>query len=272
MDGKSGLPAKVEPEEHHLSPRFEHHFAEAENSYRYLGSESCLLKSPRLHANVLRPIKCDEDDDEWQLVMKDSPAKKYELVELYLQTIQPVFPVLDLTSQYLYQDVSIHSTDAELFALNMIYSISCHIMPNTGKKHKEQTWNATGRLSYHHANSLKYRVLATTYFNQAMEYLEAATPEPNIVTLRSVLLLAINSCFDPKTGNIGQQVALAGRIAFDLESKKQLKELEPKDAEMLRAMHMTIFTLENQVASTLDRPASFPEPVSHFAFTHWLRL
>jgi hypothetical protein len=261
-DGYSGMLVKSESNSSDFTPRYEHHFAYASNSYRYLGSESCLLKSPRLHANVLRPMQYDEDDDEWQLATKDSPAKKYELLELYLLAIQPVYPVLDLSSRYLAQDLPSDLTHTELFALHMIYSISCYVLPNTGKKRdKEQTWNESGRLSYHQANSIKYRALATQYFNTAMEYLEAATLEPTIATLRSVLLLAINSCFDPKTGNIGQQVALAGRLAFDLESKRELQELEPNDFEMLRTMHMTIFILENQVASTLDRPALFPEPV-----------
>jgi hypothetical protein len=40
-----------------------------------------------------------------------------------------------------------------------------------------------------------------------------------------------------------------------------LQELQPKEVEVLRNMHITIFSLENQVASTLDRPALFPEPV-----------
>lgn len=248
-------------------PQFEHHFAYAGDSYRYLGSESCLLKSPRLHANIPPPFEYDEDDEEWQLATKDSPAKQWELLELFKLTIQPVYPVLDMKSRYLAPEPPTDLTHTELFSLYMIYSIACYILPNTGKRRdKEQTWNPTGRLSYHQANSIKYRALATQYFNRAMQYLEAATMEPTIATLRSVLLLAINSSFDPKTGNIGQQVALAGRLAFDLESKRDLQELEDYDIELLRCMHITIYSLENQVASTLDRPALFPEPDSEILF------
>lgn len=193
---------------------------------------------------------------------KESPAKQYELLELFIETIQPVYPILDPSLRYLTREMPADLTATEQFALYMIYSISCYILPNTGKrKNSEQVWNPTGRLSYHQANSIKYRALATQYFEKAMGYLEAATVEPTIATLRSVLLLAINSSFDPKSGNIGQQVALAARLAFDLESKRELQELEPNDVEMLRTMHMAIFSLENQVASTLDRPALFPEPV-----------
>ncbi|CBX97451.1 hypothetical protein LEMA_P105820.1 [Plenodomus lingam JN3] len=242
-------------------PQFEHHFAYAGDSYRYLGSESCLLKSPRLHANIPPPFKYDKDDEEWQLATKDSPAKQWELLELFKQTIQPVYPVLDMKSRYLAADLPADLTHTELFSLYMIYSISCYILPNTGnRRDKQQTWNPTGRLSYHQANSIKYRALATQYFTRAMEYLEAATMEPTIATLRSVLLLAINSSFDPKTGNIGQQVALAARLAFDLESKRELQELDEYDVELLRSMHMTIYSLENQNCEILfDRakPAEY---------------
>ncbi|KAF2852696.1 hypothetical protein T440DRAFT_506566 [Plenodomus tracheiphilus IPT5] len=248
-------------------PRFEHHFALAGDSYRYLGSESCLIKSPRLHANIPPPFQYDSDDEDWQLATRDSPAKQWELLELFKLTIQPVYPVLDMKLRYLAPEPPADLTHTELFSLYMIYSISCYVLPNTGKRRdREQTWNPTGRLSYHQANSIKYRALATQYFNRAMEYLEAATMEPTIATLRSVLLLAINSSFDPKTGNIGQQVALAGRLAFDLESRRELQELEENDIELLRSMHMTIYSLENQVASTLDRPALFPEPNSDIVF------
>jgi hypothetical protein len=254
--------------------RYEHHFAEAGNSYRYLGSESCLLKSPRLQVVNQRALdSVDEDEDEWQYGGKDSPEKQYELLELYLETIQPVYPILDSSLRYLGRELPTDLTPTEKFSLYMIYSIACHVVPNTGKKHvHNQGWKPAenGRLQYHQANSIRYRSLATQYFTDAMEYLDVATVEPNIATIRSILLLAINSMFDPIAGNIGQQVALASRLAFDLESKRELQELEPNDVEQLRAMHMTIFCLENQVASTLDRPALFPEPVrldSAFTFT-----
>ncbi len=245
------------------SLHYEHHFAYASDAYRYLGSEACLIKSHMIEAaNYRAPFQSMEEDEDWQLSTKESPAKKYELLELFLQTINAVYPILDPSLRYLKQDLPPDLTPTEQFSLYMIYSISCYILPNTGKRqHAGQIWNPTGRLSYHQANSIKYRALATQYFTNAMEHLEAATVEPTIATLRAVLLLAINSTFDPKTGNYGQQVALAGRLAFDLESKMKVEGTESNDMEQLRNMHMTIFSLENQCASTLDRPALFPEPV-----------
>lgn len=259
---------KVEPDpfEDALQNRYEHHFAFAGDDYRYLGSESCLLRSPRLQPRKVRsPLVLDDDDEDWHLTWKKSSAKEWELLDLYLEIIQPVYPILDLSlpvGRYLVEDVPSDLTATETFTLNMIYSISCYILPNTGKKRDAQhMWNPSGRLSYHQANSLKYRALATEYYNKAMEHLEAATMDPNMATLRAVLLLAIHSSFDPKSGNAGQQIALAARLAFDLEAKAELQELQPIEVEVLRNMHMTIFSLENQIASTLDRPALFPEPV-----------
>lgn len=58
-------------------PRYEHHFAEAGNSYRYLGAESCLLKSPRLHtAHEVRGEQDDEELDDWHYTNKHSPEKQ----------------------------------------------------------------------------------------------------------------------------------------------------------------------------------------------------
>jgi hypothetical protein len=211
-------------------------------------------------------IRERSDDDDWKLSWKKSTAKEFELLELYIEVIQPVFPILDMALPYLTQEVSLPITPTDSFSLNMIYSIACYILPNTGKKGKtEDHWNPSGRLSYHQANSLKYRALASEYFAEAMKHLEEATVEPSLATLGAVLLLAIHSSFDPKSGNMGQQIALAARLAFDLEAKGELQELQPNEVMMLRNMHMTIFTLENQVASTLDRPALFPEPVSKLA-------
>ena len=262
QDGSKG-PVNGDAVTSETPPRHQHHFAFSGDSYRYLGSESCLLKSPRLHPRTVRsPRKLDDDDDDWNLSWKKSPAKEFELLELYLEVIQPVFPILDMTSPYLTQEAPIQTTGTDHFSMNMIYSIACYILPSTGKKGKtEDLWNPSGRLSYHQANWQKYRALAGEYFAEAMKHLEEATIEPSLATLRAVLLLAIHSSFDPKSGNVGQQIALAARLEFSLKARGELQELQPSEVIMLRNMHMTIFTLENQVASTLDRPALFPEPV-----------
>ena len=144
----------------------------------------------------------------------------------------------------------------------MMYSIACHTIPNSAKRQDARNlWHSSGKQAHYQANCLKYRNLAGKFYNKAMEHVEAATLEPIIDTLRAVLLMAINSLFDPKSGNIGQQIALAARIAYSLEAKADQEESSPENTEMLRNMHMTIFSIENEIASTLDRPATFPEPV-----------
>ncbi|KAH7067781.1 hypothetical protein FB567DRAFT_457924 [Paraphoma chrysanthemicola] len=272
-DSAFSIPIKTETAASDAHLHYEHHFAEAGGSYRYLGSESCLLRSPRLEPRIVRPkLVVDEDDDEFEgnLSWKKSAAKEWELLGLYLEILQPVYPILDLSmpsSRYLAKDVPTDLKPVEIFTLNMIYSIACYILPNTGKKHDpDHDWAASGRLSYHQANSLKYRALAGEYYSKAMKHLEAATVEPNLDTLRAVLLLAIHSSFDPKAGNFGQQIALASRLAFDLEAKADMQELLPNEVKVLHYMHLTIFNLENQVASTLDRPALFPEPSTTLCF------
>lgn len=243
---------------------YEHHFAFAGDTYRYLGHDSCLLKSPRLQPVTVKAEEpFDDDDDDVQLVLKNPKAKEHELLAVYLEVIQPVYPILDFSERYISDTVPLDLNANELFSQHMIYSIGCYIMPNTGHRQRgaENTWNPSGRLSFHQANSLIYRTLAREYFDKAMEHLDAATVDADLATLRAVLLLAIHSSFDPKSGNMGQQIALATRLASDLEAKAALQELEANEVAMLWKMHMTIFSLENQLASTLDRPALFPEPV-----------
>lgn len=255
----SSTTAKAESvlsEQHH----FDHHFALAGGSYRYLGAESCLVKSPRLHQTEVRTPEIPDDAD-WELTWKSS-SKNYELVLTYLDVVQPLYPILDPGLRFLTPEPPSDLDPTEIFCLNMIYSIGCYMQPGAERrKDPKFHWKVSGRLDFHHLASEKYRCLAETFFNRAMEHLEASTVDPTITTLRAVLLLAINSLFDPKSGNIGQQVALATRLAMNLEAKVELQELGPEDVEMIRNMHATIFSIENEIASTLDRPATFPEPV-----------
>ncbi len=168
-----------------------------------------------------------------------------------------------MTQRYITLKVPTDLSANEIFSLNMIYSIACHVIPNSAKRQDARNlWQSSGKQARYQANCLKYRNLAGKFYDKAMEHVEAATLEPTIDTLRAVLLMAINSLFDPKSGNIGQQIALAARIAYSLEAKAEQEVSASSNVEMLRNMHMTIFSIENEIASTLDRPATFPEPVS----------
>lgn len=83
--------AKVDPILPGAVPQYEHHFAYAADSYRYLGSESCLLKSPRLQSTYVRS-PFDEEDD-FVLGWKSSPQKLFELVEEYLECMYELLPL-----------------------------------------------------------------------------------------------------------------------------------------------------------------------------------
>lgn len=259
-----------EPPLHPILP--EHFFAEAAGSYRYLGSEACLVKSPRQKAKELN-WPTDEDDD-WRISLKQSDGKSHELVEVYLEQIQTLYPILDLSSRYLAPELPADLTDAELFDLNMIYSIGCHVTPLVLSKKIRQregfgklwnpsddnSWSSSGRHTYRMSHTQNYTLLAHNFLETAELYMEAATADATIEGLRAILLLAINSLFDPLRGNIGQQIALAARLVLALGQKSH--ELSPKDMDMIHRMHTTIFSLENEIATVLDRPATFPEPVS----------
>lgn len=266
--------------ETHSQPQHpEHYFAQAAGSYRYLGSEACLVKSPRQKAKELNWPS--EEDDDWRMhiSVNQSDAKNHELVEVYLEQIQPMYPILDPSARYLAPELPRDLTDVELFDLNMIYSIGCHVTPlilskkirqreNFGKLNNpafDSLWSSSGRHSYNMANTQNFRLMAQNFVETAEQYMEAATADATIQGLRAILLLAINCLFDPQKGNIGQQIALATRLVMSLEQKRH--DLNPADVIMIRNMHMTVFSLENELATVLDRPAPFPEPVSTIKYT-----
>jgi hypothetical protein len=85
QDASLVTPAETDSTFSDTNIHYEHHFAFASDSYRYLGSESCLLMSPRLHTAYQRsPF---EDDEEFEMQWKDTPEKRHELVEEYLQVM-----------------------------------------------------------------------------------------------------------------------------------------------------------------------------------------
>jgi hypothetical protein len=219
-------------------PHYDHHFAFARGSYRYVGAESCLVKSPRIPQSDIRsPVP---DDSEWEMVCKAS-SQHVDLVRTYLNTMQPLYPILDPRMRFLAPQVPLDLSSSELFCLNMVYSIGCYLEPSKNYRDEKRGWQRSGKLDFHHRHTDRYRMLAAEFFKKAQRHLEASTMDTTFETLRAVLLLAINSLFDPKTGNIGQQVALATRLVLSLEAKAELQELRPEDAEMLHHMHMTIF-------------------------------
>src|SRR5207253_10129551 len=54
----------------------------------------------------------------------------------------------------------------------------------------------------------------------------------------------------------------ATRLALNLEKQ----DLGLEDTQMMHNMHSAIFSIENEIASALDRPATFPEPDCELTF------
>ncbi|KAF2277039.1 uncharacterized protein EI97DRAFT_375495 [Westerdykella ornata] len=188
--------ASVSADEHLHS----HHFVYASGSYRYLGANSCLLRSPRLQRTEAS-VPLIPQSEEWEQVVK-SCTRTQDLVRTYLDVVQPLYPVLDSGLRFLAPQPPEDLTSADLFALNMVCSIACYVMPEYKRKRDPRWhWSDLGKLDFHHFACKKFRLLAQNYFSKAAEYLEASTMERSIVTLRSVMLLAINSLFDPQSGN-----------------------------------------------------------------------
>ncbi|KAF1972810.1 hypothetical protein BU23DRAFT_466577, partial [Bimuria novae-zelandiae CBS 107.79] len=276
VKSESSTTASVGSETHSQPAHPEHYFAEAAGSYRYLGSEACLVKSPRQKAMELN--WGSEEHDDWRISIRQSDDKNHELVEVYLEQIQSLYPILDLSARYLAPVLPTDLTDVELFDLNMIYSIACHVTPlifskqlrqkeTFGKPYHPtfpQLWQRSGRHTYQMNNTHNYRLLAQNFYETAEHYMEAATAGATIEGLRAILMLAINCLFEPLKGNFGQQIALATRFVMALEQKRH--ELSPEDVNMIQNMHITIFSLENEIATVLDRPAAFPEPEGALRF------
>ncbi|KAF2008649.1 hypothetical protein BU24DRAFT_402882 [Aaosphaeria arxii CBS 175.79] len=244
-------------------PHFEHNFALAGGSYRYLGAEACLVKSHRPPDSLVRSPAIREDDAYPYNIQDSTPGFFHKFVQTYLNVLQPLYPIVDPSLRFLAPIVPSDLTPIELFSLNMIYSIGSHLRPSVDPT---VPYDTSDWIDYHSTQVDKYREFADFFMKRAMVHLDAATAENNIATLRAVLLLAINSLFDPQSGNLGQQVAFAARLALGLEARAEMGEFGPEDKQMIENMHMAIFIIENDVASTLDRPTTFPEPKTEVLF------
>jgi hypothetical protein len=221
----------------------DHVFSYANGSYRYLGGRSGLAAAiDILEDRDLKELSVPPVDLELMLdETKIRPHIYAHMGQIYLTKIEPFFPLLDDSLRDLVlTPLANSSTSLQKFILFMIYSISCQLM----RSPNEHRWLSLGEC----------------FRKQAMSLLEVCTSEPTISTLRVILLLAIYTLIEPKEGNIGQQIALASRLAIDLASH----DLNRENAASLQQMYTVIFCLENEVATSLDRPTTFPEPVRRY--------
>ncbi|KAK5058755.1 hypothetical protein LTR84_011019 [Exophiala bonariae] len=103
------------------------------------------------------------------------------------------------------------------------------------------------RLALHH--------LAADAHARALKHIDKATAEPSISTLQVVILLILYTLFDPKSGNVSQQLGFAVRLAIDLAGSDSYEQ-----PSTLLTLHKIIYCLENHVCNVLVRPTSLPEP------------
>jgi hypothetical protein len=140
------------------------------------------------------------------------------------------------------------------FILELVYSIACHHILDCAAATDQD-------------GSYRYRALADECHRRALQHIDHATADMSLITLQAITLLALHSLFDPQRGNFGQLIGFAARLAIDLGSGggtgSSTGRLDPPDQKEVRMqrIYMSIYCMENQFATALDRPCFLPEPV-----------
>lgn len=211
-------------------------------SFRYFGKNSALSLSfairgaenlsPRVHNETPCPI------DELGQDLVVGPRMHQFLLQTYLEEIQPIYPFLDCSPSFLTPEGSTPPDlqKPEVFILQMVYSVACHCAP---------------------ASQNLFPSLSDACYNRALQHIDDTTANLSVITLQAIILLALRSLFEPQKGNFGQLIAFAARLAIDIGGQDI-----PARGEHMRNIHTTIYCMENQFATVIDRPPFLPEPVS----------
>lgn len=220
----------------------QHHFAFSQGAYRYLENGSLLLdigvqseraqkQKQKLPYQGFPPHTVSEDGC-------IAPELHRFLFRVFFESIHPIYPVLNPSLPWLSPNTvaEVDPPPPQAFVVQMVYAIACHCV------------------SEHRLTLLP---LAAEAHVQALKYIDKATAEPSISTLQVVVLLILYTMFDPKSGNISQQLGFAVRLAIDLAGPDSD---EPPPA--LLTLHKIIYCLENHVCSVLLRPTSLPAPLT----------
>lgn len=220
---------------------------------RYLGPLSCLSQSlslvndaDRQAQQILTPPTLNARGGFTGVVNHE--VHKY-LVTTYFKDIHCLYPFLDESLPFLSPDWFMSSNSSELapwkrFILELVYSIACHhILDDVVTDHDRYC----------------YRELSDECYRRSLEYINQATTDTTMTTLQSIILLALHSLFAPQKGNFGQLIGFAARLAMDLGigDKQGFTDEEVK----MQRIHASIYCMENQFATTMDRPGFLPEPV-----------
>lgn len=230
--------SSAEPEATALSPR--PRFVHVRDAFRYLGANAPLGNSASNSLASQGHLRSTQASPQLQIPLTwswDAGSHQY-LVDMYFATIHQVYPILDPESP-LFTDPHLRQTESspfEAFALNIVYSISCHCLPG---------------------NNTQLVLLSDTYHREALTHADKVTAELNLEALQAVNLLALRSLFDSQTGSLGQQVAFAHRLEMELSAR----EVE-ETSQALSALRATTYCVGNQMSTALDRPSGLVEPVS----------
>jgi len=135
--------------------------------------------------------------------------------------------------------VEVNTSPAQAFVVQMVCAIACHCV----SKHK-----------------LALVSLAADAHARALKHIDKATAEPSISTLQVVVLLILYTLFDPKIGNISQQLGFAVRLAIDLAGSDYSEQPSPR-----LTLHKIIYRLENHFCTVLVRLTSAGAGFGNFA-------
>ncbi|KAJ5761421.1 hypothetical protein N7533_003460 [Penicillium manginii] len=105
-----------------------------------------------------------------------------------------------------------------------------------------------------------YQKLADSCHRKALFIFDKAATDISIGTLETVTLAALHSLLSPQTGNIGQLIGLAARLAIDLGAVDR-PHINSNEENKIEQIYKSVYCLENQYATALDRPGLLPPPV-----------
>lgn len=185
----------------------------------------------------------------------DQKAHDY-LVNTYLMDIHSLYPFLDESLPFLSPGWRIDSDSPELgmrqrFILELDYSVAAlrvlDIVPTDHQRHC-------------------YRTLADECHRRGLALFDKVATDISIPALQTVTLAALHSLFSPQQGNFGQLIGLAARLAIDLNLNDK-PHIDRSGQTKAQQIYMSIFCIENQVATTLDRPSLLPESVTIPSFS-----
>lgn len=154
------------------------------------------------------------------------------LLKLYFKCLHGPYPIIDETAPCFgeIQPLDDQLSTNESLILCLVYAAACHCLPNND-----------GRLL----------LLSRSLRSAALSRSGAYFLNISISVLQVVLLLCLNSFFDPEGGSLGQQVTLAYRIWVELDAGA-----DEQTKGTLQRLLRPLYSLGNQFARTLDRPSA----------------